>query len=296
MICPCCGQHRAINSPECNSCGARQVGQPLAPPDVMLPRLGASFAALGCALAVILAFLAVWIIGNDMKVGRVFLVWALGDSAQFTHGLLQVDPNLPYYRVFSFDAYRLAFTLSVVAIPLSALGMWLARRATRLIKSDPAGFGGMRVARLSLALSTCLFLAFSAAAISSIPRAIETGRAKRLAATRALMYELHAQALQKYYREYGNYPRELADLSRVNADASPQSDYWERNFAYQPIGVIASRGAAISLSNYKLVSAGPDGKFGTPDDITMTDGVIVDSADDNSGIEEQQATEQPRKQ
>jgi hypothetical protein len=31
------------------------------------------------------------------------------------------------------------------------------------------------------------------------------------------------------------------------------------------------------LSNYKLLSAGPDGRFGTEDDITMIDGVIVET-------------------
>jgi hypothetical protein len=120
-------------------------------------------------------------------------------------------------------------------------------------------------------------IVFSAVCVSSIPRVIATGRAKRAAATRALMYELHAQGLQRYYKEYGAYPGELADLSRVNASGAPQSDYWEHNFEYKPVGVIASKGSAISLSNYKLLSAGPDGRFGTEDDITMIDGVIVET-------------------
>jgi hypothetical protein len=259
-----------------------------------MPRLGPSFAALACAIVVILAFLAVWIFGNDMKVGRVFLVWALGDGTKFTHALLQADPKLPYYRIISYDAVRLAFIFSIGAIPLSILGMWLARRAVRLIRFDPANFGGMNTARISLLLSTCLFLIFSTVTIISIPGAIERGRAKRAAATRALMYQLHSQALQRYYQKYGTYPKELTDLSRVNTGAAPQSDYWEQNFAYRPVGVIASRGAIISLSNYKLVSAGPDGKFGTRDDIMMIDGVIVDSPDETDSLDELTAPEKPR--
>jgi len=285
LICPCCGSNREIESPECSSCGAKQVGPPLAPPDVVMPKLGPSFGALACGLLVIFVFLAVWVLGNDMRVGRVFLVWAVGDGTEFTRNLLQVEPKLPYYRIFSFDAYRLAFTLAIGAIPVSILGMWLARRAARLIRFDSSRFGGMKIARVSFAFSLSLFVIFSAVTISSIPRAIETGRAKRVAATRALMYELHAQALQKYYREYGTYPQELADLSRVNADAAPQADYWKQNFVYQPVGVIASRGSAISLSNYKLVSAGRDGKFGTKDDITMVDGLIVDSQNETDALE-----------
>jgi hypothetical protein len=113
-------------------------------------------------------------------------------------------------------------------------------------------------------------------------------RAKRAAATRALMYELHAQGLQRYHKEYGAYPGELVDLSRVNASGAPQSDYWERNFEYKPVAVIASKGSGISLSNYKLVSAGPDGMFGTEDDITMIDGVIVESQNEPGSAESNQ--------
>jgi hypothetical protein len=288
MICPCCGKSREIGSAECASCGAKQVGPPLAGPDVALPKLGPSFAALTCGVVVIIAFLLTWIVVKDMKVGRVLLVWALGDGYELTKALLEADANLPYYRIFTFDAYRLAGTFSIAAIPLSLAGIWLARRASRLIKSDPASFGGIRIARASYGLSIGLLIVFSAASLSSIPRAIATGRAQRLAATRALMYELHAQGLQRYYKEYGLYPGELADLSRVNASATPQSDYWERNFEYKPVGVIASKGSAISLSNYKLVSAGPDGKFGTEDDITMIDGVIVESQNEPDRAEPDQ--------
>lgn len=295
MICPCCGHNREIDSIECISCGARQVGPPLAPPDNLMPRLGPSYAALACLLIVTFVFLAAWIVNNDMKVGRVFLVWALGDGTKFTQGLLQADPRLPFYRIFSYDAYRLAFIFSIGAIPMLILAAWLARRATRLIKLDPVKFGGLKTARASFALSVCLLIVFSAVSISAIPGAIERGRIKRIAATRALMYQLHAQALQKYYREYGIYPAELNDLSRVNADSSPQSDYWENNFVYRPVGVIASNGRSINLSNYRLVSAGSDGKFDTEDDIIMVDGVIVDSETESDVLSGLPKTQKPRR-
>jgi hypothetical protein len=80
----------------------------------------------------------------------------------------------------------------------------------------------------------------------------------------------------------------LADLSRVNASGAPQSDYWERNFEYKPVAVIASKGSGISLSDYKLISSGPDGKFGTEDDITMIDGVIIESQNDPDAAEPSQ--------
>ncbi|MCG3160241.1 MAG: hypothetical protein JMDDDDMK_01310 [Acidobacteria bacterium] len=295
MICPCCGHSREISSPECAACGAKQVGPPLAPPDVLMPKLGPSFAALACGAVIIIAFLITWVFIGDAKVGRALMVSVLGDSLELTKEMVRVDSKLPYYRIFTFDAYRLAFYFSAGAIPISLLGIWLGRRAVRLIKSDSAGFGGIRIARVSYALAACLLIVFSAVAIASIPRAIERGRARRAAATRALMYELHVQALQKYHKEYGAYPHELADLSRVNASGAPQSDYWEHNFDYRPIGVIASKGSAISLSNYTLVSAGPDGEFGTKDDITMVDGVIVDSQNENNSIEGLPARSFPRR-
>jgi hypothetical protein len=154
------------------------------------------------------------------------------------------------------------------------------------------------MARASFALSAVLFVVFSAVDLSSLPGVIERGRARRLAATRAKMYELHAQALLKYYQEYGMYPQEMTDLSRVNAEAAPQIDYWENTFAYAPIPAddIASRGLAISFSGYKLVSAGPDGAFGTTDDVTMVDGVIVDSKPDPDLQSSMPAQEKPRRQ
>jgi hypothetical protein len=288
MICPCCGKNREINSLECAACGARQVGPPLAQPDVRMPKLGPSFAALACAVIVIIVFFLTWLLQHDIKVGRVLLVWTLGDGYELTKNLLEADSRLPYYRIFTFDAYRLANPFSIGAIPLSIAGIWLARRALRLIKSDAASFTGARIARVSYGLSIGVLVIFTAVSVSSIPRMIATGRAQHAAHTRALMYELHARGLQRYYKEYGAYPAELTDLSRVNATVTPQSDYWERDFEYEPVGVIASKGAGRYLSDYKLISAGPDGRFGTKDDITMIDGVIVESQNEPDTTEPNQ--------
>lgn len=275
MICPCCGEVRGITAMECTGCGARQIGEPMAKPDVLLPKLGSSIAAFGCAFVVLFGFTAVWLLGNDMKAGRVLLVWALGDGIKFTKELLDVNPKLPYYKIFSYDAYRQMFFQAYIWIPLSLLGVWLGRRAMQRSKSAPEKFGGFSLARFSTVLSAILLVVLSAGAISAIPDALERGRLKKAAATRAAMYALHAEALEKYHHEYGSYPQELSDVSRVNAEAIPNTDYWENSFTYQPTGVIASRGSAISFSNYKLISAGPDGKLGTEDDISMEDGIIL---------------------
>jgi len=295
MVCPCCGGIRPLSAVECRECGARQVGEPLAPPEVLLPRLGLSFAALSCVGLVVMIFLVVWIFGNDLKVGRVMLVWVLGDGTKLSQSLLAADPKLPVYRIFSFDAYRLAFPMSVILIPLSILGGWLGRRAMRKAKIDPANFGGGSLARASVALSACLVLIFGTVTVASVPDALARGRAKHIAATSAVMYAMHYEALQKYYREFGSYPQELTDLSRVNVQSTSPSDYWENGISYTPIGgVIASRGSAPSFSGYKLVSAGEDGKFGTADDITMIDGIIVESKSDNEALNPMLAPEKSR--
>lgn len=278
-ICPCCGQFGEIGLVACTSCGARRVGPPLAPPDIRLPRLGPSFSAIAIPLIAIASFLVLWLLGHDMKVLRTLVVWAIGDGTQITREWLRIDSHLLNYRIFAYDGYRLAFYMSGALVPLSVFGMWLARRAQRLVRSSESGYGGRRVANLAWAMSAALFVSFSFAAVTSIPGALERGREKRMAATRAQMYQLQ-ETLQKYYREYGTYPQELSDLGRFSREPLPQSDYWERSFGYAPVSVIASKGHAIGWSNYRLVSAGPDGKFGNEDDLTMIDGVIVSAPTD----------------
>ncbi|HWQ31643.1 MAG TPA: hypothetical protein VNQ79_02075 [Blastocatellia bacterium] len=280
MVCPCCGQAGSFRNNHCTGCGARQVDEPLAKPDLLLPRLGGALLALSTALSGVVIFLLVWIFGNDMKVGRVLMVWVFGDSLKFTRDMIRIDPRLPYYNIFSYDAYRLAFYLSAVVIPLALLAAWQARRTQRLIHAQPAQFGGRRTASAAYALSLGLVLLFGAAAISSIPRAIENGRAKRVAATRATLYQL-GRLLREYNEAYGRYPDDLAELQAFSGEQIPQLDYWEKQIIYSPAAFVASRDSAPGFSDYKLISAGPDGIAGTADDIILQDGLILSSSGDD---------------
>lgn len=284
MTCPCCGREGAFKRGVCEAegCGARRVGEPLAPPDVKLPGLGPAMAALTVALLVALGFFFAWLFSNDLRVGRAFVVWALGESNHFAQLLLKGDPDLPRYRLFSFDAYRLAALCSFGAVPLSLAGIWLARRARRLAATEPQRFGGRRLATAALGLSVLLCVAFSAAGLSSIPRAIEYSRARHVAGVRAEFYRIHNEALARYYKQYGNYPQELSDLRPFLKQAVPQTDYWGNPVNYVPTGLVASKDSASVFSNYQLTSAGPDGEFGTADDIRMVDGVIVSGADESA--------------
>ena len=271
MICPCCGEERLIAAIECLSCGARQVGPPLAPPDRLLPNMGPAMSALAVAILVVMVFLAVWIFSSDMKVGRAMVVGVLGDGTRLTRSMLAADPRLPYYRIFAYDAVRQAFYLSIVLIPLSLLGVRLARRARRLASGAPNLFGGTGMARAAMIMSSSLLVLFTTITAFSLPEAFERGRAKKRAA--------------KYYNEYGSYPQDLADLSRIKAENSPKLDYWEQPFTYTPVGEIASNGSAVSLTTYKLVSAGADVKIGTADDLTMIDGVVQEGrVEENSPL------------
>jgi hypothetical protein len=299
---------RDVAALDCLACGAKQVGEPLAKPELLLPRHGLALSAFSLALFIVCGYLAFWLFANDMRVGRTLLVSLLGAPLQAATEFLQAradwlllydwrgagalllsvfadmaklmadwqkaDPNLLNHRIFAWDAYRGAFYLSAVAAPLALLSARLAWRGARRAQATPAQYGGLRLAQASLAMSALLFVAFSAAGLSGIPGALERGRERRLAATRAMMYE-HAQALQQYYHEHGSYPRETADLMQATGSPVPQFDYWEKPFKYVPYGTVAARNNA-AFSDFALRSAGPDGEFGTEDDILMIDGVVVD--------------------
>ncbi len=277
MSCPCCGQATTPDQNICAVCGARRVAEPLAKPDLRLPALGKAMTAFSLALVVVVIFLMAWFFGNDMKVGRVLLVQVFGDSLKVTRELRQLDPLLPFYRIFSFDAYRLAFYLSAVTLPLSLCAVWLSQRARRLIRARPAQFGGLRLANASLALSVSLTVAFSAAVITSIPRALERSREKHAAATRASMLQI-GRVLRNYNDQFGRYPENLEELQAFTREPLPQLDYWEKPLLYAPGALVASRETASGFSDYRMISAGPDGIIGTPDDLVMQDGMIVSVA------------------
>jgi hypothetical protein len=284
MICPCCGLLRVVEADSCESCQARNVDAPMFQPLNKLPRLGAAWLALSLVIIAVVAFLATWLLINDMKILRVAAVALLGNSTKLTTALLHGDPDLLRYKIFTFDAYRLAALMSIGLIPFSMLGIWAARRAGKLAKLFPADFGGRRIAAFSMTMAVILFVSFSTAGISSIPRAIQYSRARHVASERAHFYHLHGEALAKYYAEFGTYPQEISDLREFVTDTVSQTDYWGNTIKYAPAALIASKGNASSYSNYQLVSSGPDGVMDTWDDIRMIDGVIVSEVDYNDPL------------
>ncbi len=284
MICPCCGLQRVVEADSCESCQARNVDAPMFQPLNKLPRLGSAWLALSFVIIVLVAFFAAWLLINDMKVLRVAAVTLFGTGTKLTAGLLQGDPDLLRYRIFTFDAYRLACWMSIGLIPFSMLGIWAARRAGKLAKMFPADFGGRRIAAFSMTAAVLLFISFTTAGISAIPRAIQYSRSRHVASERAHFYHLHGEALASYYAKFGTYPQEISDLREYVTETISQTDYWGNTLKYAPAALIASKGKASSYSNYQLVSAGPDGLMDTWDDIRMIDGVIVSEVDYNDPL------------
>lgn len=98
-----------------------------------------------------------------------------------------------------------------------------------------------------------------------IEEALKREKARR---TTALLKQL-TDGLDAYQRERGQYVKsdqiaELLDyLSPRYLSAPPRFDLWGKEFDY--------RGSA---SAYRLVSAGPDGKTGTKDDLVVENGVL----------------------
>jgi hypothetical protein len=167
-----------------DSCGARQVGPPLAQPDHLLPKLGPAMIAIGCAVLVLVIFLAAWIFSNDSKVGRAILVTMIGDGTKLTRSAACRRSEAPLssnLRLRRLPASLLS--LPSALIPLSLFGIWQARHVRRMISSAPARFGGARMARTSLILCSLWLLVLTTVTALNIPGAIERGRAKRRAAT-----------------------------------------------------------------------------------------------------------------
>jgi len=173
--------------------------------------------------------------------------------------------------------------------PLALVPAWLALRALRLEKRDPAGYGGRRIAAATLAIALAGCAGMAAYGISNIPRAFDNHRTRRDAATEAVIHHV-AAILEDYKATTHSYPKDTAELKKILSAELP-ADYWEKTIRYQsyPEALATSRlrnddsrmlgNATIQYNNFELRSAGADGIEGTDDDIIMRDGVFFTSAE-----------------
>jgi hypothetical protein len=166
------------------------------------------------------------------------------------------------------------------------LVVWTARRAMRLAKLDPDGYGGYRTAAATLVVTLVAGSISSGFAIAYIPKYLKNREARATAYTQSVIFGT-SKLLDDYKQKYGSYPDELA-LRQLIAEQLPR-DYWNKTISYQAfteaIAEVAKdprggRGTGIKsmpFNNFELRSAGPDEKLNTEDDIIMRDGIFYTS-------------------
>lgn len=92
-----------------------------------------------------------------------------------------------------------------------------------------------------------------------LPNFMGKGEEARSAAALAAIKGTFSIALDMYEQDYGKYPTTLNLLEgKYIRDFSPL-DPWDNEYQYTP--------GSDSSTMYEIISAGPDGSFGTEDDI-----------------------------
>lgn len=182
-----------------------------------------------------------------------------------------------------------AITLTLLSIPafiwkwlviFNVIAIYFAWKAIKHHKADARRYGGYKTALTAFSLSCAILLGVSIYVGVGIPKYLHTRVEKQKAATRAQMYAM-ALALLEYKKKHGTYPRSLNEIQADKDNPIAFTDYWENKLEYQATTELAadSKGEGIpttvTFNQYQLVSAGPDGKLGTFDDIVLRDDRLV---------------------
>jgi hypothetical protein len=184
-------------------------------------------------------------------------------------------------------AAALIFTkfLAVAAV----LVVWSARRAMRLARRDPQGYGGYRTAAATLVVTLVAGGVSLGFAFAYIPRYLRNREARGTAYTQSVIFGT-SKLLDDYKQKYGSYPPDELAVKKFIAEQLPR-DYWNKTISYQAyteaIAEVAKdpRGGGgtgiknIAINNFELRSAGPDEMMGTEDDIIMRDGIFYTSSE-----------------
>jgi hypothetical protein len=183
--------------------------------------------------------------------------------------------------------FGLAIALTAIVTkwltPLALVPAWLALRAMRLEKRDPAGYGGRRIAAVTLVLALAGVAGMATYAVSRIPRALDNYRVRRVAATEAAMHHV-AAILEEYKANTLSYPEDMTALKKLLNGEMP-ADYWDKTIRYHSATESVSEGnrpgafVKVTYTQFELRSAGADGIEGTDDDIIMRDGVFFTNAE-----------------
>lgn len=291
IICPCCGAKLSGDQSlvTCGACGAHAVGPPLARPEYELPVYGRALTvgAVGALLFVV------------CLVGTVL---ALVERQPF---------SLAFWNVVA-AAETTAWRLKLSALPLALLALWPSWRVLLTLRREPARFAGLRLARAGFVVSAAVAVTVALLIGVTVPERLRQRSLAAQAAQNAVVYEVRAVLLQ-YQNKYGTLPANADDLAKLrDADGSVARVAGLIRATYEPVSDIASLPAGkartrratalvrvrnaslragvddaaepdgLTFTGYKLVLPGPDKKLGTPDDITLRDGVVVPTTPPNT--------------
>ncbi len=273
----------------CASCGSHPVGPPLARPAHELPSYARALFVCAAGIALAIAFLVATV------------------SALFERDVFAFDSS-----ALLCAAETAAWRLKWLALPFSLCAAWIGARACVVIRRAPSRFTGLRPARVGFALTLIVAVALSTLIAITIPERLRMRELARRAGENAQLYA-GAQALDKYRAQFGTYPASISDLrrlddpdcsiARVVAVMSPGKYAPNTDLASLTTGrtktrggearrinaVLRTRGATSStrntddlsgagftLTNYELALPGRDNILGTPDDLLIRDGMIVE--------------------
>ncbi|MCA1621815.1 MAG: hypothetical protein LC795_21590 [Acidobacteria bacterium] len=280
-ICPCCGASGEGGFGEgCAACGARAVGPPLARPERVLPGYGHALAISAAGLLMALA-----LAGSTA-----------GALLQFDEFALDAKTLL---RAAETAAWRLKWTALPAGFLLSAACLWLQARMRR----DPGRFVGHAQARAGVALTFAVSLLLPSLIGVTVPERLRRRELARRSAENALLYETDL-ALARYRKRFGTYPAALTDLRRLEdpdgsiarllgrvapGEYKPETDLasltpargksrGKRRVSAVRASAVDAPDAGLVLTNYALALPGRDLVLGTPDDLYIRDGRILDVA------------------
>ncbi len=290
-ICPCCGSkfEGDIERDGCSACGARAVGPPLARPAHELPSYGH---ALACGVGGALLFV-------------VFVAATLA-------ALFAAKSSSITFRDIIAAGEVAAWQLKWLAFPPAALLVWMCVRARRKIVHQPTRYIGLSAARAGFSMATIVVAAVALLIGGTIPERLRQ-RELALQATDDVICHASNRVLLDYMSRHGSLPTNVDELikdlrntpdpdgtlAKVIAEMqagiySPEASLASVPEAAKKKGArrissvrmrsVADRAAAaddtpgqgISFTNYELVLPGRDRIFGTPDDLRIRDGHVVE--------------------
>ena len=288
--CPACGSNfEGDLCLGCPSCGGRAVGPPLARAEHELPSYGR----------------AVIVSAGGVAMFGVFLASVIG-------ALIEFKGFPPSFGSIINAGEVAAWRLKWVTLPVAMIVLWGGARIIRSIKANPAGFIGLRAARVGFAASALVTVMIATLIGITIPVRLERRQWAIDAATYARGYTL-ARAQLEYRDLNGTLPSQDELVKELSTLPDPDGSIAEalRNLdvsGYEARSTVIAaastkskslvpRGSAIryaataadpatdrgvSFTSYKWRLPGEDKILNTDDDVILQDGLITKVSEPSS--------------